>query len=369
MPRTLLLTGGGTAGHFMPLLTILTEVERIAPTVRCVYVGSRSDLSSVLLDKHPKLERVESFSGKLHRYPTLKQIGEIVRLGKGLVMADSLVKKINPDVVFAKGGAITVPIVLAAARQRRKIFSHESDVRAGIANQIAARYAQTVFTAFPIENYPQLQLKKLLFTGQPVRPEFFDREPIGPLKLSDRHISTELPIVLILGGSQGAHTLNSLISEQWEHLLMKYTVVHQCGAGNFASLQKLAAMLPEIMQKRLFLVPFIYEELPYILRSAALVVSRAGGTIAELAAGGAASLLIPLPTSAQGHQQANAEVFRRAGAAMVINENELDSMILAKEIIASIDAPDQLTALRQAIASFAKPDAAITIAKKLVEAL
>lgn len=150
---------------------------------------------------------------------------------------------------------------------------------------------------------------------------------------------------------------------------MKCILVHQCGAGNYTSLQKLAAELPETMQKRLFLVPFIYEELPYIMRSAALVVSRAGGTIAELAAGGAASLLIPLPTSAQGHQQANAEVFKRAGAAMLINENELDSAALAKEIITSINAPDQLTALRQAIASFAKPNAAITIARKLVEAL
>ena len=368
MPKTLLFTGGGTSGHLLPLLTVLSEVERLAPEVRCVYVGSRSDISSTLLNQHPALERVESFSGKLHRYPTLKQVGEIVRLGRGLAQADQLVRKISPDVVFAKGGAITVPIVLAAARQHRVIFSHESDVRAGLANRIAARFATTVFTSYPPENYPQLNQKKLQFTGQPVRPEFFQQTNDSPI-IDGYRVPKGLPSVLVLGGSQGAHQLNALVSEQWAVLLAKCSVIHQSGARDYQQLAQQAAGLPEALRKRLLLIPFIGSEMAAFMQSAALVVSRSGGTVAELAASGAAALLIPLPSSAQNHQWANAEVFRRAGAAMVIDETGLTSATLAHEVLAALDDPRRLATLREQIHGFAKPDATHTIAQTLIAAL
>lgn len=356
----MLFAGGGTSGHVAPLLSVMEAVQKRNPSVRCVYVGTKTDVQSLLIEESPlAFEKKTIAAGKLHRFLTFRQLGELARLAKGMVQAEILIRQVKPDVVFCKGSMVSVPVAVAAARHGIPVFSHETDVVPGLANRIISRYTKTIFTSYPVGEYSKLPAEKLLYTGQPVRSEFYAVE----------NKQGSVPHLTVIGGSQGARRINQLVSEIWEPLAKRMEVTHIAGSNDFLSLQEKMAAFPEEVRSRVRLVEFVGSELPVLFAQSTVVVSRAGGTIGELAALGKATILIPLSTAAQNHQWANAAMLQKAGAVMVLDEKTGTSADLLETIEELIDNSALRSKLEQTIAGFAKRDAAAKMAEVLDNAL
>lgn len=358
----ILFVGGESAGHISPLLAVLEAVQVADPSIRCSYVGQAKDLNSPLISNSPlKFERYAVRSGKLNRFTTWKHFRELPNLAIGIVQAQILLRRLRPDAVVAKGGATSVPVVLAAASLKIPIFSHETDAAPGLANRLIARYATRIFTAFPVDSYTSLPKAKLIYVGQPVRPLFF--QPQAELDLP---LEPNLPLLTVTGGSLGAHSINQLVREAWPKLLEKVQVVQLCGQGDLVGLERAAAQLPEALRNRLTLLPF-FEQIAELFKRSTVVVSRAGGTIHELAATRTPTILIPLATAAQDHQRKNAEVLK--GAVVVLQQAGLSADHLAQAILELVADPDRRKVLSEAIAAFAQPDAATQMAVLILQSL
>ena len=353
--KRIVFVGGGSVGHVAPLLAVMQEVNTQHPEIKLIYIGTQADLESPLLtsSKLP-IETHAIEAGKINRFVTIKHLSELRKLCLGLLQAQVLLEKIQPDLVFAKGAYVSVPVVLAAALRAIPIYTHETDVVPGLANRLSSHFAQTIFTAFPIDCYTSLPKQKLLYMGQPVRKEFLKHSTarmFNDLSLSD-------PLITVTGGSLGSRSINALISEGWSSLLPYTQLAHLCGEADFNMLTKKAGQLPAELRKKLLLTPFVTHGLPDLFQHSQVVVSRAGGTIAELAACGASTILIPLPTAAQNHQWANARVLMAAEAVEVCDELTMSSENLVKEILALQNDSARRVALSNAIHKFAKPNAA-----------
>lgn len=364
--RHILFVGGGTAGHIAPLLAVMAAVQTMDSEVKCSYVGQESDLSSALIKGSPLSFSKHAISaGKMHRFLTLDQIRQTKQLLSGLKEAKALVTRLKPDVIFAKGGYVTIPIVAAAWRLRIPVYAHESDVVAGLANRFVMRVAKQVFTAWPTSAYKKVPTAKLRYTGQPVRSEFY-KAFSGWLEVEGRKIKPDVPTITVIGGSQGARRINQLVSGAWEKLLPRMNIVHITGPKEVAEYEKLRKSLTKEMQERLFVTGFLTEELPALFQKSAVVVSRAGGSVAEMAACRACVLLVPLSTAAQNHQWANARVLEEAGAAVTLDETVATSADLIEKIETIMRDTSEQTMLRAALGSFDRPNAAEVMAKELL---
>jgi UDP-N-acetylglucosamine--N-acetylmuramyl-(pentapeptide) pyrophosphoryl-undecaprenol N-acetylglucosamine transferase len=363
MKKHILFVGGGSAGHIAPILAVMEAVQKSDKTVRCSYVGQPEDLLSPLIKDSPlKFDSHAVHAGKLHRHFTLNQLTQVRNMVKGMGEARRLIARLKPDVIFAKGGYITVPVVWAAKRKGIPIFCHESDAVPGLANRFVARFAKGIFTTYPKDVYPQFPAEKVVVTGQPVRKVFHKIYEKIPTSLT---VTT--PLITVIGGSQGARRLNELVSDNWDALTREVSLVHITGRAEYEALVQKRAQLSEAQQARLVLTPFLQDELPALFQKSVIVLSRAGGTIAELAASRACVLLVPLSTAAQDHQWANANVLKRAHAAEVFNELE-SSQSLLKHVKKMMKDTQLQTGLRAAIGHFDHPDAAERMAAVLLEA-
>lgn len=360
--------GGGSGGHSLPLLAVLNQFYRKSPATRNIYLGTHADLLSPGVQELPGIiERTAIKAGKFNRFLTVKQISEGLKVVQGMTQAYRLLKKIKPDLVFTKGGFVSVPVVLAAARLKIPIFSHETDVVPGLANRLTARYAQTIFTSFPREAYQQLPTSKLVYSGQPIREAFRNSGQIAE-GLQGTAIPSSLPVILVVGGSQGAKRMNALVADTWPELLEQAFLIQQIGMHDAAHLQERSQKLTTDQRQRLLLTPFI-EDMPAVLRRADLVISRSGGTLFELAALAKPSILVPLSTAAQNHQWANAQVLADQQAALVLDEQTAqkgDLLALVNKIMMN---PEEQKRLSKNIQIFAKSDAAETIAEYLIKQL
>ncbi len=365
--RHILFVGGGTAGHISPLLAVMDAVQKQAgPKAACTYVGLPSDLDSPLITESKLTFAKRAVrSGKLHRHATWNQFKQVGQFLRGLAEARRLITELKPAVVFAKGGYSTVPLVLAAARKGIPIFCHESDSVPGLANRFVSRYAKTIFTSYPVEVYAQLPQDRLVYTGQPVRDIFYSKAK--QLPVIEKVTLNGLPVLTVIGGSQGSRKVNQLISEAWGALLPHFQLVHVTGSQEHTAYEAKKIQLTPSLQQNLHVVPFLTKELPALFQKSAIVISRSGGTIAELAASRACTVLIPLSTSAQNHQMANARVLQKAGAAVVLDETVTTSAELIATIQRICGNMSEETALRAAIGSFDRPDAAARMAEYLLQ--
>ncbi|MDF2843843.1 MAG: murG [Herbinix sp.] len=318
--KRIVLTGGGTAGHVTPCIALLPMLKEEGYDIH--YIGSYQGIEQKLIEEL-NIPYYGISSGKLRRYFDPKNFTDPIKVVKGYFEASKLFQQLKPDVVFSKGGFVTVPVVMAAKKNKIPVIIHESDITPGLANRLAIPSATKVCANFP-ETIPYLPAGKAVLTGTPIRKELFSGNKIKGLNFCG--FTANKPILLIVGGSTGSRTINETIRGLLPTLLRDYQVIHLCGKGNLNELYKYT---PGYVQYE-----YIKEELSDLLAAADLVISRAGANaICELLALRKPNILIPLPAaSSRGDQILNAESFERQGFSLVLKEEDLSVTTLLAAI-------------------------------------
>ena len=306
----ILLTGGGTAGHAWPI-TLIAQSLMKNRRVEILYVGSRQGVERHLLENSGIPFRA-ILVGKRRSYFSLANFWDLIKVGIGIVQAFFIIVSFRPDVIFAKGGYVTVPIIFWLTFLKIPLVIHESDAVLGKANLFAARKAAKICLGFPIEEYKEnLALEKVIYSGIPISEEFLQT----PIRAGSRLK------ILITGGSQGSAKINQLIREILLELLKKYEIWHISGKRDYEELSK-------TKDPHYYLFDFS-SEMAKLMRDSDLVISRAGAsTLTEISACGKSSIIIPLETAKGEHQEANARVFQKRNAAVVLPEKNLTSSSL-----------------------------------------
>ncbi len=366
--KRILLVGGGTGGHFYPLVAVAQHIRahsEISNAVELYYAGPDQYDAEIL--KQYKIKFVRVPAGKRRRYFSLKNFTDPFLTLYGVFVAIGKLYGIYPDVVLSKGGFTSVPIVLAAWFLRIPIVVHESDSKAGRANKLGGEFARYVAISFDeaVDAFPR---KKTALTGIPLRLEFlneFDRpaERLG--------IAADKPIIFVTGGSQGAERINTLVLQSLSALLTRYTIVHQTGAAAAEQVKQTAISLgiEESLLSRYYVMGSLSaHEMNLAMSAAALVISRAGaGSIFEIAHKRKPSILIPIPEEISHDQRTNAYSYARAGAAQVLEEGNLTEGLLTTEISNILNNHDRYTEMANAAAAFIKGDAAEKVVAILIE--
>ena len=319
--KKIILTGGGTAGHVTPNIALIPELKKRGYEIH--YIGSYTGIEKQLIEEDKSIKYYGISSGKLRRYFDVKNFTDPFRVLKGFQEAKAIIKDIKPDVVFSKGGFVTVPVVIAADKCKVPCIIHESDMTPGLANKICIPHAVKVCTNFP-EAANGIGHDKAVVTGTPIRKEMFSGNKIAGLDFLG--FTANKPVLMVVGGSLGAAAINVLIRDALPDLLTKYQVVHLCGKG------KVDESLKDVEGYRQF--EYIKKEMADLMAAADLIVSRAGANaICEILALNKPNLLIPLPAaSSRGDQELNAESFERQGFSRVTKEEELTTSRLIEEI-------------------------------------
>jgi UDP-N-acetylglucosamine--N-acetylmuramyl-(pentapeptide) pyrophosphoryl-undecaprenol N-acetylglucosamine transferase len=318
--KRIVLTGGGTAGHVTPCIALLPELKKEGYDIQ--YIGSYNGIERKLIEEYNVPYHGIS-SGKLRRYFDPKNFSDPIKVVKGYLEARKLLKQLKPDIVFSKGGFVSVPVVLAAKKNKIPVIIHESDMTPGLANKLAIPAASKICVNFP-ETMKYLPAEKAVLTGTPIRKELFSGNKIKGLDFCG--LSANKPIILIIGGSTGSRVINEMIRGMLPTLLRDYQIVHLCGKDN----------LDERLNDTAGYVQYEYikSELSDLLAAADLVISRAGANaICELLALRKPNILIPLSAAAsRGDQILNAESFERQGYSFVIKEEDLSLSSLLQAI-------------------------------------
>jgi len=357
----ILFTGGGTGGHVLPLIAIAREIRKFSPKkkIEFIYMGPKDDFGKLLLSQED-IKVKEISAGKMRRYFSVKSffqnlIDLFFKTPFGILQSFFAIFFMAPDIIFSKGGFGSIPPVIAGWILRVPIFLHESDSMPGLSNRILGRFAKEIFISY--RKTPYFPEGKMVLVGNPIR-----RELLEAGSKSEAVKSFELegvkPIILLLGGSQGAQRINDKIIEILPELLKDFKLIHQCGEANFNQVKKEARVMIEgYLEKRYKPFPFLKEDqLRKAYAACDLVVSRAGsGTISEIAALGKPSILVPLPESAQGHQINNAYTYARKGAAIVLEEANFTPRFFLAKLRFLFSHPEELKKMSKAAREFSKP--------------
>ena len=308
--KRIVLTGGGTAGHVTPHLAILPHL--LAEGYEVHYIGTEGGIEHKMMSL-PGVTYHAVKSGKLRRYFDWKNFTDPFRVIAGCFQAAHLMRKLRPDVCFSKGGFVSVPVVIGAWLHGVPVLCHESDLTPGLANKICARFAKRVATTFP-ECAKSLG-PKAVCTGTPLRPELFSGDRARGL--AHFGLAGRKPVLLMMGGSLGAQSVNRALREALPRLLEKFEVLHIAGKGN---LDESLNALPGYKQ-----VEFLSDELPDALACADFVLSRAGSNaLCEFQALKKPMLLVPYPKGAsRGDQLLNAESYRQRGLCHVLLQENM----------------------------------------------
>jgi UDP-N-acetylglucosamine--N-acetylmuramyl-(pentapeptide) pyrophosphoryl-undecaprenol N-acetylglucosamine transferase len=318
--KRIVLTGGGTAGHVTPNIALLPALKREGFEIH--YIGSYDGIERKLIEEL-NIPYYGISSGKLRRYFDPKNFSDPFKVMKGYMEASVLLKKLKPNIIFSKGGFVTVPVVLAAKRRKIPAIIHESDMTPGLANKICLPAVRKVCANFP-ETVKHLPEGKAVLTGTPIRQELFSGNKIRGLDFCG--FTRNKPILLVVGGSTGSVVVNEAIRSVLPTLLQNYQVVHLCGKDK---LDPKFQGTPGYIQ-----FEYIKKELSDILDAADVVISRAGANaICELLALRKPHILIPLSAaSSRGDQILNAESFEKQGYSYVLKEENLNKETLIKAI-------------------------------------
>jgi UDP-N-acetylglucosamine--N-acetylmuramyl-(pentapeptide) pyrophosphoryl-undecaprenol N-acetylglucosamine transferase len=323
----LILAGGGTGGHIVPNIAIIQEIRRIYPKDKLdiLYIGGRRSMEENLMQRID-VDFKGIFCGKLRRYFSLENFFDLFKIPIGIVQAYLSILKFRPDVIFCKGGYASFPVALAGKLARVPVILHESDVVPGLANRMSAKFAAKICISFK-ESAAYFPNKTVIHTGNPVRKEISEGNVQEGRELTGFY--DELPVILIMGGSQGSSLINDFIWNNLGKLLENYQIVHICGDNNLINEQELLEYLKDeekglISRYKLF--GFVDKELRHFYALCDVVVSRAGAiSLAEISAVLKPSVLIPLSKRAsRGDQIVNAKAFVKDHVAFVIEEESLE---------------------------------------------
>lgn len=338
--RKIVLTGGGTAGHVSPNLALIPHLLQAGYEID--YIGTEKGIEREMISRVPQVHYHAVKSGKLRRYFSWQNFTDPFRVLAGAVQSARLMGKLKPDVVFSKGGFVSVPVVFGAWLHRIPVVCHESDLTPGLANKLCRPFARKFATTFP-ECADALGAKAEM-TGTPLRPELFRGSRARGLALLG--FTGEKPVLLMMGGSLGAQSVNKVLREALPELLKRFDLCHICGKGN------LEPALEGTQGYRQ--LEFADKELPDLLATADLVLSRAGSNaLCEFQALGKPMLLVPYPKGAsRGDQILNAQSLEKRGLCHVLLQEQLTraSLIAALERLWA-DREQLVAALRDAPAA------------------
>ena len=349
--KKIILTGGGTAGHVTPNIALLPELEKRGYEVH--YIGSKTGIEKELISNFD-IPYYGISSGKLRRYFDVKNFTDPFRIIKGYAEAEKIIKKVQPDVIFSKGGFVTVPVVKAAKRQHVPCVLHESDISPGLANRLCIPSAAAICANFP-ETLEHLPKDKAHLTGSPIRGELFSGNRLKGLDFCG--FTANKPVILVIGGSLGSVRVNEAVRAILPELLKKYQVIHLCGKEKVdESLRNTEGYVQ---------YEYIQKELCDLLDAADLVISRAGANaICELLALHKPNILIPLSLEAsRGDQILNAASFEKQGFSYVIREEDLTS----EKLLAAIAEVDEKKADYQAAMRASNQQNAVTMVADIID--
>lgn len=330
--KKIVLTGGGTAGHVTPHLALLPRLQ--ADGWETHYIGTKDGIERGMMEDRPGIVYHMIAWGKLRRYFSWRNLSDPFRVIAGFFQSLGILGKVKPDIVFSKGGFVAVPVVAAAWLRGIPVLAHESDLTPGLANRISAVFAKKVAATFP--ECAKALGKKGVHTGTPMRKELFEGSREKGLAFAG--FTGEKPVLLMMGGSQGAQAVNEALRAALPDVLPHMDVLHLCGKG------KLQADLAGT--KGYFQAEFVDKELSDVLAAADLVLSRAGATaISEFLALKKPMLLVPLPLgSSRGDQIVNADNFKQRGLALVLPQEQMTADSLKDALMELMDKADEMKA-------------------------
>ena len=350
--RLVAMTGGGTAGHVFPGIAIAEQLD-----CKVLWIGSSTGVEGKIV-RAAGIEFHGIPAGKLRRYVSLRNLTDIARVIGGVFASLRILRRERPALLFSKGGFVSVPPVVAARLCGIPSFTHESDFDPGLATRINLRFAEKVFVSFPdtVEFFPPRYRGKVVVSGNPVRSALLRGDPARGRRQAGCDPRT--PMILIMGGSLGSSFINGLVRESLPSLLERAFIVHQTGEKDFQP-SRVGGYHP---------AAFLTDTLPDILAASDLVICRSGAnTLAELAALGKPSILIPFTSGSRGDQLRNAEVFRARGASLVLREEEATTDSLLAAIDSLMTNPERRAEMARKALSLAGSSPAGVIARFIRE--
>jgi UDP-N-acetylglucosamine--N-acetylmuramyl-(pentapeptide) pyrophosphoryl-undecaprenol N-acetylglucosamine transferase len=366
----ILFTGGGTGGHFYPIIAVAQAINKIVDERKLVdvelyYMSDSPYDSNVLFENGIKFKKAEA--GKMRTYHSILNFFDIFKTAFGVSKAVVKMFSLYPDVIFGKGGYASFPALLAARLFGIPVVLHSSDSVPGRVERWAGKFAVRVAISFP-EAAQYFPKDKVALLGVPVRKELL--MPISAGAREYLKLEPDVPVIFVVGGSQGSMLINDILLDILPHLVEKYQIIHQVGKKNFKDVQGRAEI---VLQNSVFknrYRPFDYlneASLRMIAGVAELAVSRAGATsIFELATWGMPAIIIPISDSQGDHQRKNAFSYAHSGGAVVIEEKNLSPHVLQSEIDRLMSDRGERENMQKNAKSFARPDAAEKIADEII---
>lgn len=312
----IILSGGGTGGHIFPNIAIVEEASKKGEDYQFLYIGEGGGLEEEIVKKRD-IPFSPIYCGKLRRYFSFQNILDGLKVPIGFLQALKIIKKFQPDVIFSKGGYVSVPVVIAGWLLKKRIISHDSDAIPGLATRINARFSEVLCLNYK-EAASFFMGKKIAITGIPTMEKNLNGDKEKALKITG--FDRKDPILLVLGGSLGARVINEAIWSFLKSLLQEFQIIHLTGAGKEKSI-----FLPPELKRRYFQRPFS-DSIGDLYAISDVALTRAGaGVIAELRSFGIPFVLVPLSLRAShGDQIKNAEIHLGAGHCLVLHEEDLE---------------------------------------------
>jgi UDP-N-acetylglucosamine--N-acetylmuramyl-(pentapeptide) pyrophosphoryl-undecaprenol N-acetylglucosamine transferase len=364
-----LVSGGGTGGHIYPALAVATQLHT-QDQAEILFLGSDDGLETRLVPA-AGLRLATIKAGKLRRYLSWQTVQGVMRVPLGVVQAVEIVRRFRADVAFTSGGYVAVPAGLAAYLNRVPLLMHQQDVPPNLSNKQVAPLATRISVAFE-DSLAYFPARKTRLLGNPIRQQILDIRQVSPWAARQQlGLAPEQPLLLITGGSQGARHLNQVVCQALPDLLAVSQVLHLSGKELYSETQELAHRVlggvESVLKERYRLTPYLDTQMPAALQGADLVLCRAGAsTLSELTTLGKASLLVPLPPAiGRSPQEANAAMFARRGASIVIKNADLEPALLAARIKEMMTSPQALASMMEAAGSLARPQATQAIVEEL----
>lgn len=371
------LTGGGTGGHTLPVLAVIKSLKRENPDLATFFIGSRFAIESSLIPKMG-IKYYGISAGKFRRYhrsrilniidpaTLFKNISDALKFFSGIREARKILAYENPDVLFAKGGFVSLPVAYAARSLRIPIVNHESDLVMGLANRKISGFSKKVCVSFPKDNFPDIKKEKLVETGNPIRDDILmgDRRRL----FSEIGFEGDKKTILSLGGSQGSLFLNETIIEVIDEILEEWQLIMVAGEKDIDYVMFKTKNLPVEKRKKLKIYGFLTSEMADVYSAADLVIARSGSnTLFELAALGKPAILVPHDVSPGGHQFENARLFSRSGAALLFKQQDLTSKKLLGHIKRLLSNEKELREMSEKMKKWADMGSADKIAQVVLE--